>query len=176
MRKTPLVRRKSFTRTPKDGSAKNTGTKLRRTKLRVVGHSTTAELKKEIQALLRQIVIKRDGGCFLRGYAHRIAPQYMACGPYRNDGKLVLQAEHLHSRSNANSFSDSRLVVCVCMRHHIFYKPQHSAEYNELAREYIGPQTAALWDRVRDDRSAWKVDLKLEKLVLEQELKSYESR
>lgn len=142
----------------------------RSTKLRVVGVSTASEVRKDVQATLRAIVILRDGGCFLRHYKHRINGQYRECGPLRNDGELILQAEHLHSRSNANSFSDSRLVVCVCMRHHIYYKPQHSAEYNELAREFIGPQRAALWDRVREDRSPHKVDLKLELLALKQEL------
>lgn len=144
---------------------------LRRTKLRLVGVSSTAELKKEIQATLREIVIKRDGGCFLRNYSKRITPQYSQCGGYRKDGELILQAEHLHTRSNAASFSDSRLVVCVCRNHHIYYKPQHSVEYNELAREYIGEANAKLWDYVRQDRLSHKLDLKVELMALKQELK-----
>lgn len=147
---------------------------MKRSRLRVVGKSTSTELKKEIQALLRQIVIKRDGGCFLRNYKPKITSQYVNCGGYRNDGELILQAEHLHTRSNASSFSDTRLVVCVCQRHHIYYKPQHSAEYNELAREFIGKKNAQLWDRIKEDRMAHKVDLVLEKLALEKELKSYD--
>lgn len=95
----------------------------------------------------------------------------MNCGGYRNDGELILQAEHLHTRSNASSFSDSRLVVCVCQRHHIYYKPQHSVEYNELARDFIGKKNAQLWDRVKEDRTPHKVDLKLELLALKQEYK-----
>ncbi len=141
-----------------------------RTKLRIAGHSTTKELKDEIQAVLREIVILRDGGCFLRHFSCRITPQYKNCGGYRKDGELILQAEHLHSRSNANSFSDPRLVVCVCKRHHLFYKPQHSAEYNELAREYIGQERAKLWDRVKDDHKPYKIDLKLELLALKTQL------
>lgn len=166
MKKSPL-KRTAWIRKPT--------TPLKRTRLRVAGVSDTALLKKDIQALLRQIVIKRDGGCFLRNYQSRINPQYKNCGGYRKDGELILQAEHLHSRSNASSFSDSRLVVCVCQRHHIYYKPQHSAEYNELAKEFIGKQNAELWDRVREDRTPYKVDLKLEKLSLEKELKKYEN-
>lgn len=140
-------------------------------KLCVAGHSDTADLKADIQALLRHIVILRDGGCFLRHFRHRIDPQYEECGPTRSDGLLVLQAEHLHSRANASAFSDSRLVVCCCQRHHIYYKAQHSAEYNELAREFIGPERSKLWDRVREDRRAYKVDLKLAKVALEAELR-----
>ena len=144
---------------------------MKRTKLRVKGTSTTAQLKDDIQATLREIVILRDGGCWLRNYKERVTPQYRECGGWRKDGGLILQAEHLHSRSNANSFSDSRLVVCCCQRHHIYYKPQFSDEYNALAREFIGEENARLWDRVRDDRSPHKQDLQLELLVLKQELK-----
>jgi hypothetical protein len=169
MKKTPFKKKKTW-KPLKRTSFKGPKTPLKRTKLRIVGQSTTAELKRQIQAILREIVISRDGGCFLRNLRHKITPQYMNCGGYRKDGQLILQAEHLHSRSNASSFSDSRLVVCICQRHHIYYKPQHSAEYNELAKEYIGKERSKLWDRVREDRSSHKVDLKLELIVLEKEL------
>ena len=139
---------------------------LKRTRIRVAGKSTTSELKAEIQALLRQIVILRDGGCWLRH-----SPESGACGGYRKDGELILQAEHLHTRANASSFSDSRLVVCICQRHHIYWKPQHSARYNALAEDYIGKKRAELWKRVREDYSPHKVDLKLALLALKQELK-----
>lgn len=163
MKRTPLKRKTGF---------KKTGGLLRRSALRQISKSPTALMKTEIQATLREIVIIRDGGCFLRHYKDQVNPQYRECGGYRKDGKLILQAEHLHTRSNASSFSDPRLVVCVCQRHHIYYKPQHSAEYNKLAREYIGPKNAQLWDRVIEDRfRAHKVDLALELVALRQELK-----
>jgi len=149
-------------------------TALRRTKLRVVGHSTTSELKKEIQAVLRQIVIVRDGGCFLRNYTDRIQPSYRLCGGFRNDGELILQAEHLHSRGNALSFSDSRLVVCCCARHHLWYKKQYPDEYYKFAREFIGKERSELLNRVQEDHTPHKVDLKLELIALTQELKTYE--
>lgn len=141
---------------------------LRRTKLRVAGHSTTAELKREIQSLLREIVIKRDQGCILRHY-----PETGVCGGYRKDGELILQAEHLHTRSNAASFSDTRLVVCLCQRHHIFYKPQHADEYYRIVRKHIGTIRSIILDRVQQDYSPHKVDLKLELVALKQELKKY---
>jgi hypothetical protein len=117
-------------------------------------------------------VILRDGGCFLRNYTQNLNSQYVNCGGFRKDRNLILQAEHLHSRSNANSFSDSRLVVCVCQRHHIYYKPQFSAEYNELAGIFIGKKNKTLWDIIRNDRTSHKIDLKLAKIALEQELKT----
>lgn len=141
----------------------------KRTKLRLVGHETTKELKSEIQSLLRNIVILRDGGCILRHYTSMITPQYKECGPYRKDGQIILQAEHLHTRSNAASFSDSRLVICLCQRHHIYYKPQHADEYYKIVRKHIGTIRSILLDRVQKDWMPHKVDLKLEILALKNE-------
>jgi hypothetical protein len=138
---------------------------IRRSALKVVGDNPTEVLKTEIQAILRELVTLRDGGCWLRFY-----PQAGKCGGYTNDGTLILQAEHLHTRANAASFSDSRLVVCICKRHHIYWKPQHSAEYNGLAELFIGPDRTTLWKRVREDYKSHKVDLKIELLGLKQEL------
>lgn len=154
--------RKSLRRTP----LKRGISSLKRTKLRVVGQSDTAELKREIQALLRQIVMIRDGGCILRHY-----PMTGQCGGYRNDGELILQAEHLHTRSNSASYADHRLVVCLCKRHHIFYKPQHPSEYYAVVEEYIGEERVKLLKSVQSDQRPHKMDWKIEKLALEQYLK-----
>ena len=142
---------------------------LKRSRLRVVGQSTTAELKREIQALLRLIGIARDGGCVFRDY-----PESGECGGYRNDGELILQFDHLHSRVHANSFSDSRLGIIACKRHHIFWKKQYPAEYEKIARQAIGKERGKILDRVREDHSPHKMDLKLEIVALKQELKTYE--
>lgn len=58
--------------------------------IRVKGHSEVSETKERIQALVREIVIKRDGGCILDGI--RGVAQ---CNSYRKDGQLILQADHL---------------------------------------------------------------------------------
>lgn len=139
----------------------------RRTKLRTVSGHETAQVKLEIQALLRQIVIIRDGGCILRHYKAEAG----SCGGYRKDGQLVLQAEHLHTRSNAASFADLRLVVCICKRHHIFFKKQHPDVYYKLVKRHIGTERTVLLERVQQDRTPHKVDFKLELMVLQQELK-----
>lgn len=148
---------------------------MKRTRIRLVGHSTTTELKNEIQGILRELVLLRDGGCILRHYRDEITPQYRECGCFTNDGVLVLQAEHLHTRASANSFSDSRLVVCLCKRHHIYYKPQHADEYYRIVRKHIGKERSELLDRVQNDFMPHKVDLKLELIALKQELKQYEN-
>lgn len=154
--------RKPLKRTP----LKRGTSQLKRTKLRVVGQSTAAELKRDIQALLREIVIIRDGGCILRHY-----PGTGACGGYRKDGELILQAEHLHTRGNAGSYADHRLVVCLCKRHHIFYKPQHADEYYTVVKEHIGPERTKLLEAVQVDHKPHKMDWKVEKLFLEGHLK-----
>lgn len=143
---------------------------LKRSRLRYRGTSDTSVLKEQIQATLRQIVIIRDGGCWLRHYS-----QAGNCGGYRNDGELILQAEHLHTRASAQSFSDSRLVVCICRNHHIFWKPQYSDTYNDLAEDFIGKERSELWKRVREDRRAYKTDLKLELLGLKKELSTLQN-
>jgi len=149
---------------------KNKGGFLRRTALAKLGKSPSTLMKNEIQAILRQIVIIRDGGCFLRHFKNRINHQYQECGGLTKAGELILQAEHLHTRANAASFADTRLVVCICKRHHVFYKPQHSDEYNGFAREFIGKERSELWEKVKNDRIPHKVDLALELVALKQEL------
>jgi len=125
-------------------------------------------MKQDIQDILRKIVIIRDGGCILRHY-----PEAGSCGGYRKDGQLILQAEHLHTRSNAASFSDTRLVVCLCQRHHGYYKPQHADEYFKIVRKHIGKERSDLLTKVQEDYSPHKVDLKLEYLALLQEYAGY---
>lgn len=139
---------------------KRTKSTLKRTKLRVVGHSTTAQLKKEIQALVREIVILRDGGCILRKLRHCNDP--------------VLQADHLITRSNSATFADTRLIVCLCRSCHGGYKQWHKPEYDLLVKKVISKDRVALWDKCQED--SWrptKMDWKLEILNLKQELKGY---
>lgn len=138
---------------------------MKRSRLRMRGVSDSSVLKEQIQASLRQRVIQRDGGCVLRDY-----PETGKCGPRRNDGELVLQAEHLNSRQHMISFADSRLAVCLCQRHHIYWKPQNSQRYWEIIEEQIGPKRWELFKKVRADRMSHKVDLKLAWIALKQEI------
>lgn len=133
---------------------------LKRSKLRLQGHSTSAQLKREIQATLRAAVILRDGGCVLRMY-----PEAGPCsGP--------LQGEHLNSRTHMHTFADLRNLVCLCQRHHIFWKPQNSRHYWELIEEVIGVERWRFLKLAEADHSPHKVDLKLALVVLQQELKA----
>lgn len=143
---------------------------VRRAPISRVSKSPAALIKVQIQATLREIVIIRDGGCILRNYKFYITNQYRECGGWRKDGELILQAEHLHTRGNAASYADTRLVVCLCQRHHGYYKPQHSDEYYRIVKKHIGPQRTKLLEAVQSDRTSHKVDMALELVALKQEL------
>ncbi len=128
---------------------------MKRTKLRLVGVSETSTIKRDIQALLRAIVIKRDGGCVLKGHGQ--------CTE-------ILQAEHLITRANNATYGDTRNCVALCTYHHLFFKPQYSQLYWELIEKKIGPARWAWYLLARDDRTPQKQDWALVKLALTQEL------
>lgn len=136
---------------------------LKRGKLRYRGVSDDSVLKEQIQATLRLAVIKRDKICLLSSYPE--------CG--RCDA--VLQAEHLLSRSQSSTFSDLRNVVLLCRRHHIFWKPQNSQRYWEIIEEMVGVVRWEWLMKMRKEQSsyrAYKRDLKLELIAIQQEMKS----
>ena len=134
-----------------------------KTRIRVVGKSDTAEIKRNIQALLRQIVIKRDGGCVLRHIRH--------CAD------TVLQADHLITRANSATYADSRLVVCVCRSCHAWKSlggNRNKAQYDALVKTLLPPERVKLWEACELD--SWRphptrtADWKLAELALRQEL------
>lgn len=134
--------------------------------LKLLNHESSADLKKDIQALVRQIAIIRDGGCILR-----LFPEAGQCGGYRNDGELILQAEHLVTRSNSATYGDMRNIVCLCAHHHGHFKPQYSRLYWDIIRKHLGEERWEWIEKVEADKSPHKVDWKLVKLSLEQDLK-----
>jgi hypothetical protein len=145
----------------------------RKTTLKVVGDSDTATIKRDIQYLAREIVIARDGGCILRDLHYDGIPE---CNGYTNDGQLVLQADHLITRSNSATFADTCLIVCVCKGHHSWKSLGSNArkkEYDELVRTLISPERVKLWDEC--ERDSWRphrtgiYDLKLALAALKQE-------
>ncbi len=126
----------------------------RKSPLKQKSENPTAECKERIQALLRAIAIIRDGGCVLRFYS-----QAGACGGYRNDGTLILQAEHLNTRERNISYGDMRNIVCLCQRHHGYFKPQHGALYWSLIRRHIGEQRWAWLERIIADNRTYHMGL-----------------
>lgn len=140
---------------------------MKRTKLRVVGISSETELKNRIQALLREFVILRDGGCILRLY-----PEAGMCGGYRNDGQLILQAEHLISREKSATFADLRNIVCLCRHHHGHFKPEQGNIYWAIIEKHLGARNWEWLKRCQEDRSPHKKDWKLEEVALKQQLQT----
>lgn len=143
---------------------KRSQTPLKRSRLRIKGISTSSQLKRQIQAILREIAMVRDQGCVLREY-----PETGSCsGPY--------QAEHLVSRGKSATYSDMRNIVCLCQRHHIFWKPQNSRLYWEIIEGEIGPERWDFVKRAEMDKKPHKMDWKLELAALQQELKQIQER
>jgi hypothetical protein len=111
--------------------------------LRTHGKSETARTKVRIQALLLETAILRDGGCVLRHY--ETAGTCGGFGP--KSGKLILQAEHLNTRERNISFGDMRNIVCLCQRHHGYFKVQNGALYGDLIRKHISEERCAWLQR-----------------------------
>lgn len=127
---------------------------MKRAYLRKEGKSPTAQCKKRIQSLLREIAIIRDKHCFLSNY-----PESGKCGGYRNDGELILQYDHLNTRTANSSYGDSRFGVLVCKKHHIYWKPQFPFEYEKCAIDFIGPKRAELLYKVRADKRSYPMGI-----------------
>jgi hypothetical protein len=129
--------------------------------MRKHAQDTAAKDKKEIQRLVREIVILRDGGCVLRGVR--------LCGG--EVGKAVLQADHLITRANSATFADTRLIVCLCRPCHGGYKQWHKEKYDALVKTVLDVDTVKLWERCQED--SWrpqKQDWKMHIVLLKKEL------
>lgn len=143
----------------------------RKSPIRILGKDPVSVTKREIQALLRLLAIKRDGGCVLRHYE---AAGARTCAGRKLNGELVSQAEHLITRANSVTFGDMRNIVCLCPYHHLLFKKQYGSLYWELIEREIGPERWAWMKRAEQDKRPYKIDWKLVKLALEQDLKHEE--
>lgn len=141
---------------------------MKKSPLRRKGKSETSKTKDRIQKLLRECVILRDKGCILRHYT-----EAGKCGGYRNDGELILQAEHLNTRERNISFGDLRNIVCLCLYHHGYFKQKQGALYWDLVRRHIGEKRWKWLQRVITDRKVYPMgayEWGLTEKVLQQEL------
>lgn len=146
-----------------------------KTRIRIVGHSDTATTKRNIQALLRQIVMIRDKGCILRNARH--------CGGTLDTAGVVIQADHLISRANSATYGDSRLVVCVCKGCHAWKSlgsNRNKGQYDALVKTILPAERVALWERCEEE--SWRPsrvgasDWRLTELVLTAELAALRNR
>lgn len=136
--------------------------------------SELTKCKDRIQALLRAICIIRDGGCVLRN-----SPEAGICGGYApKSGYLILQAEHLITRGRNATFGDLRNIVCLCQRHHGYFKEQNGRLYWELIQKIIGDARWYWIKEVEADRRTYPMGLyewQFVEIALKQELKELES-
>lgn len=152
--------RQPLKRTPLARVSKN-----RVKKIKIAGFPTVTEIKKEIQATLREIVILRDKKCILHG---------IRCYNFVGIEGVVWQAEHLVERSNSATYSDTRLVVLVCKNCHGWkhFKKSNHDQYDEWVRTKISKERIAHWDKCKE--ANWrpsKIDWKIELICLKSELK-----
>ena len=112
---------------------------------------TVSELKKKIQAKLREKAIERDKTCVVGQHPSSLPPQWLRCGRYRKDGQMVVQAEHLVTRANSASFADMDNIILLCSNHHGYFKPQHGWLYWEIVRFHIGEKR---WNKIKK----WELD------------------
>jgi hypothetical protein len=119
-----------------------------KTRLRIKGISDTAELKDEIQCLVRDIVIIRDGGCLLRNYPGQsaAASEMTASSSSRlTTSSLERTARPTPTPGSSSAFAKVRTVG----------RKWHEREYNALLKERTLPaDRVALWERC--ERDSWK--------------------
>ena len=130
---------------------------MKRTRLNKYSSHSAAQAKREIQALLRELVIKRDGGCVLRKLRHCNDP--------------VLQADHLITRANSATYADYRLVVCLCRSCH-GWKHFRKEEYDSILRGILPKDRVELWEKcLRESWRPVKMDWQKEAMFIRQEIK-----
>lgn len=140
---------------------------MKKTRLNKKSKAPVPLCKDRIQKLIRELAIRRDGGCVLRHYAE--AGQ---CGGYgKVSGELILQGEHLNTRERNISFADMRNIVCLCLRHHGYFKPQESKLYWELIERHLDKKTWEWYQRVKADGKTYHMTLD-DWIKIEIELKS----
>ena len=112
------------------------------------GKSDTARAKDEIQKLLRALAIKNQKECWVKLQG---ITEFGECDE-------VQQYDHLETRAKNISYADPRLGVLVCKRHHFYHgspRREQVEQYENLVREFIGPERAKLWERVRKDTKSY---------------------
>ena len=102
-------------------------------------------------------------------------PEAGACGGYRTDGELILQAEHLNGRQHSVSYGDMRNIVCLCRHHHGHFKPEEPLLYWNLTERHIGKERWDWLQRVVADKRPYSfraADWKAIEAALRAELQS----
>ena len=122
--------------------------------MRLHAKTDSAKLKVEIQALLRQIALKRqDGLCFFLGKAIGGRRHAYCTSNLTKDGHIVMQYDHLLSRAKNVSFANPDLGVAICQGLHGWKSVSDGNKklYDIAAKKYVGARIRKLWKRCEDD-------------------------
>ena len=140
---------------------------MKRSPLQRKSKSEVSLTKERIQALVREIVINRDQGCFMRHVRY--------CGGEIDAEGVVLQADHIISRSNSATYEDKRLIVCLCKRCH-GWKHWHKEQYDAMIREMLPKDRVELWDKMQKEsyipKRTMAYDWRLEEIARTKELEA----
>lgn len=133
----------------------------RRKAISKLGKSPISKVKRDIQANLRLRAIQRDETCVVGQHKEMLPENWHMCGPFRSDGEIIVQAEHLCGRTKSLCYSDMDNIVLLCMRHHFHFKRQRGALYWEIIRKHIGEER---WKKVQ----AWEKDTTINNYTAQQ--------
>jgi len=150
---------------------------IKRTPLRRKSLSEIARCKSRIQDTLRQLAIHRDEGCVLRNIATQEGLKQ--CSGFRKDGKLILQYDHLISRTRNISYAELDLGVILCKGHHGWksFTDDNSKRYDEVIKKVLSQDRLKKWERFKNDRKSYsygEYEWRVIEIILKQELKEHD--
>lgn len=130
--------------------------------MRQTAKTPSAQAKKVIQELLRQIGLARQGGeCFFLGKWINGKTHAYCTSNETKDGHITMQYDHLESRSKNVSYADSRLGVVICQGLHGWksFNDANKKIYDADIKKYLTPETITLWKRVEDDKKSYPMGI-----------------
>jgi 5-methylcytosine-specific restriction endonuclease McrA len=130
---------------------------MKRTPIRKLGIHPVSKTKRDIQALLRELAIKRDKVCVIGQATGRKCSN-------------ILQADHIFSRANNATFADMDNIILVCSACHLFWKPSHPIEYGEIVKKKLGKKYEKLRAMSQTTLHMTKFDWELTRMSLEKQL------
>jgi len=126
--------------------------------MRTTSKTPSAQAKKEIQELLRQVGLKwQKGKCFFEDKEINGKIHSDCSGFAPSDGHLILQYDHLNPRERNVSYANPLLGIIVCKGLHGWksFSDTNKQIYDKAAKKYLHPARKKLWKQVEDDRKSY---------------------
>lgn len=125
--------------------------------MRQTSKTPSAQTKKRIQELLRQIGLARQEGiCFFSGKEIGGKTHLECTSKQTKDGHIIMQYDHLNPREHNVSFADARLGIVICQGLHGWksFNDGNKRLYDAAAKHYLPPDIVKLWELVEADRKS----------------------